>query len=167
MADTRPAVQDADPRVPRRIHSAVLPGLGRTLRLRRPESGSTPRSSPTRRGGAAYLDLVAQAADAAGCRGEAAGRGGRWGHRAPHGDGMAGRRHPATAADVRLLLDGPAPHRLPVWSMGLYLHVGLDGVGWDVSGDLWERRVVHFEYPYVGLPALDARRTWQATTGWE
>ena len=47
-------------------------------------------------------------------------------------------------------------HHLPVWSLALYLHVGLDGVGWDVYEEyLWERRVLHFEYPYIGLPKLD------------
>jgi hypothetical protein len=47
-------------------------------------------------------------------------------------------------------------YHLPVWSMALYLHVGLEGVGWDVYEEsLWERRVLHFEYPYVGLPGLD------------
>ena len=48
-------------------------------------------------------------------------------------------------------------YRLPVLPIGLYLRVGLDGVGWDVFEEsFWERRLVHFEYPYVGLPALDA-----------
>jgi hypothetical protein len=50
-----------------------------------------------------------------------------------------------------------ARHRCPVLQIGLYLRVGLDGVGWDVFEEFfWERRLVHFEYPYVGLPALDA-----------
>jgi hypothetical protein len=50
-----------------------------------------------------------------------------------------------------------ARHRCPVLPIGLYLRVGLDGVGWDVFEEFfWERRLVHFEYPYVGLPALDA-----------
>jgi hypothetical protein len=45
----------------------------------------------------------------------------------------------------------------PVWSLALYLHVGLEGVGWDVYEEhLWERRVLQFEYPYVGLPGLSA-----------
>jgi hypothetical protein len=48
-------------------------------------------------------------------------------------------------------------YQCPVWSLALYLHVGLDGVGWDVYEEyLWERRVLHFEYPYVGLPRLSA-----------
>jgi Domain of unknown function (DUF4351) len=48
-------------------------------------------------------------------------------------------------------------YRLPVWSLALYLHVGLDGVGWDEYEEyLWERRVLHFEYPYIGLPGLSA-----------
>ncbi|HKI33829.1 MAG TPA: DUF4351 domain-containing protein [Gemmataceae bacterium] len=48
-------------------------------------------------------------------------------------------------------------YHLPVWSLALYLHVGLEGVGWDVYEEhLWERLVLHFEYPYVGLPGLNA-----------
>jgi hypothetical protein len=39
----------------------------------------------------------------------------------------------------------------------LYLRVGLAGVGWDKSeSNYWGRRQSQFEYPYVGLPALDA-----------
>ena len=46
---------------------------------------------------------------------------------------------------------------LPVLPIGLYLRVGLQGIGWDVYEQwFWERRLVHFEYPYIGLPALDA-----------
>jgi hypothetical protein len=45
---------------------------------------------------------------------------------------------------------------LPVLPIGLYLRVGLDGVGVDVYEEqFWELRPVHFEYLYVGLPALD------------
>ena len=48
-------------------------------------------------------------------------------------------------------------HDLPVLPIGLYLHVGLDGIGWDVYEEwFWEHRVVHFEYAYIGLPALNA-----------
>ncbi len=48
-------------------------------------------------------------------------------------------------------------HHLPVWSLALYLHVGLDGVGWDEYEEhLWDRRILHFAYPYIGLPALSA-----------
>jgi hypothetical protein len=48
-------------------------------------------------------------------------------------------------------------YRLPVLPIGLYLGVGLDGVGWDQFEEyFWERRLVYFEYAYVGLPALDA-----------
>lgn len=48
-------------------------------------------------------------------------------------------------------------HHVPVWSLALYLHVGLDGVGWDQYEEyLWGRRLLHFQYPYVGLPALSA-----------
>ncbi len=47
-------------------------------------------------------------------------------------------------------------HRLPVLSIGLYLRVGLDGIGWDVYEEyFWEHRLLRFEYPYIGLPALD------------
>lgn len=48
-------------------------------------------------------------------------------------------------------------HAVPVLPMALYLQVGLEGVGWDVYEEwYWNRRLVHFEYAYVGLPALDA-----------
>ena len=48
-------------------------------------------------------------------------------------------------------------HQLPVLPIGLFLQVGLDGVGIDVYEEhFWELRPVHFEYLYVGLPALDA-----------
>ncbi len=45
---------------------------------------------------------------------------------------------------------------LPVLPIGVYLRVGLDGVGTDVYEEhFWEFRPVRFEYLYVGLPALD------------
>jgi hypothetical protein len=45
---------------------------------------------------------------------------------------------------------------LPVLPIGLYLRVGLGGVGVDVYEEhFWEFRPVRFEYLYVGLPALD------------
>src|SRR5262249_22820651 len=45
---------------------------------------------------------------------------------------------------------------LPVLPIGLYLQVGLNGIGLDVYEEhFWELRPVHFEYLYVGLPALD------------
>lgn len=48
-------------------------------------------------------------------------------------------------------------HILPVLPIGLYLKVGLEGIGVDVYEEhFWELRPVHFEYLYVGLPALDA-----------
>jgi hypothetical protein len=48
-------------------------------------------------------------------------------------------------------------HGLPVLPISLYLQVGLDGVGIDVYEEhFWEFRPVHFEYLYVGLPALNA-----------
>jgi hypothetical protein len=46
---------------------------------------------------------------------------------------------------------------LPVWPIGLFLRVGLDGVGWtDYSETFWGRRLLDFSFAYVGLPALDA-----------
>ncbi|HUY33480.1 MAG TPA: DUF4351 domain-containing protein [Pirellulales bacterium] len=45
---------------------------------------------------------------------------------------------------------------LPVLPIGVYLRVGLDGIGTDVYEEhFWEFRPVRFEYLYVGLPALD------------
>jgi hypothetical protein len=50
-------------------------------------------------------------------------------------------------------------HGLPVLPIGLYLRVGLDGIGWDAYEEhFWEHRLVRFDYPYVGLPALDAEQ---------
>jgi hypothetical protein len=44
---------------------------------------------------------------------------------------------------------------LPVFPIALFLRVGLDGLGWDAYEEhFWERRIVRFEYAYVGLPAL-------------
>jgi hypothetical protein len=49
--------------------------------------------------------------------------------------------------------------QLPVLPIGLYLRVGLDGIGWDAYEEhFWEHRLLRFEYAYVGLPALDAER---------
>jgi hypothetical protein len=46
---------------------------------------------------------------------------------------------------------------LPVLPICLFLRVGLDGIGWDDYEErLWDRRLLHFEYAYIGLPALDA-----------
>jgi len=45
---------------------------------------------------------------------------------------------------------------LPVLPIGLFLRVGLDGIGWDAYEEhFWEHRVLRFDYAYVGLPALD------------
>ncbi|MBM3224403.1 MAG: DUF4351 domain-containing protein [Candidatus Tectomicrobia bacterium] len=50
-------------------------------------------------------------------------------------------------------------HRLPVLPIGVYLRVGLEGLGWDHYEErFWEHRLVRFDYPYVGLPGLDAMR---------
>jgi hypothetical protein len=48
--------------------------------------------------------------------------------------------------------------QLPVLPIGLFLRVGLDGIGWDAYEEsFWEHRLLRFEYAYVGLPALDAQ----------
>jgi hypothetical protein len=46
-----------------------------------------------------------------------------------------------------------------VLPIGLYLRVGLDGIGWDAYEEcFWEHRPLRFDYAYVGLPALDAEQ---------
>ena len=48
-------------------------------------------------------------------------------------------------------------YQLPVLPIGLFLKVGLDGIGIDVYEErFWELEAVRFQYLYVGLPALDA-----------
>jgi hypothetical protein len=48
-------------------------------------------------------------------------------------------------------------YQLPVLPIGLYLRVGLDGIGWDAYEEhFWEHRLLRFEYAYVGLPGLEA-----------
>jgi hypothetical protein len=48
-------------------------------------------------------------------------------------------------------------HRLPVLPIALYLRVGLDGLGADVFEEfIWDQKVLHFQYRYAGLPALEA-----------
>lgn len=48
-------------------------------------------------------------------------------------------------------------HGLPVFPICLFLRVGLNGIGWDDYEErLWGRPLLHFEYAYIGLPALDA-----------
>jgi hypothetical protein len=50
-----------------------------------------------------------------------------------------------------------AKYNLPVLPLALYLHVGLEGIGWDVYEEwYWEERIEYFRFAYVGLPALDA-----------
>jgi hypothetical protein len=45
---------------------------------------------------------------------------------------------------------------LAVLPIGLFLRVGLDGIGWDAYEEhFWEHRILRFDYAYVGLPALD------------
>jgi hypothetical protein len=49
--------------------------------------------------------------------------------------------------------------QLPVLPIGLFLRVGLDGIGWDAYEEyFWEQRLLRFEYAYVGLPGLEAER---------
>ncbi len=50
-------------------------------------------------------------------------------------------------------------YRLPVLPIGLYLGVGLSGIGIDVYEEHFgPLRVLQFQYLCVGLPALDARK---------
>lgn len=47
-------------------------------------------------------------------------------------------------------------YQLPVLPIGVFLQVGLDGIGIDVYEEhFWELRAIRFEYLYVGLPGLD------------
>jgi hypothetical protein len=47
-------------------------------------------------------------------------------------------------------------HGLPVLPIALYLRVGMDGIGWDIYQETyWDRRLLTFEYAYVGLPGLE------------
>jgi hypothetical protein len=49
--------------------------------------------------------------------------------------------------------------QLPVLPIGLFLRVGLEGIGWDAYEEyFWEHRLLRFEYSYVGLPALPAEQ---------
>ncbi len=46
---------------------------------------------------------------------------------------------------------------LPVWPIGLFLRVGLQGIGWTTYEErFWDQCIVAFNFAYVGLPALDA-----------
>lgn len=48
-------------------------------------------------------------------------------------------------------------YNLPVLPIGLYLRVGLEGVGWDTySEHFWDQQLLRFDYAYIGLPALDS-----------
>jgi hypothetical protein len=50
-------------------------------------------------------------------------------------------------------------HDLPVLPIAVYLRVGLDGIGWESYEEhFWGHRLVRFDYPYVGLPALEAEQ---------
>lgn len=50
-------------------------------------------------------------------------------------------------------------HGKPVLPIAVYLRVGLEGIGMDTYEEYYEElRLLKFEYPYVGLPALDAEQ---------
>lgn len=45
---------------------------------------------------------------------------------------------------------------LPIIPIAVYLKVGGDGIGWQtLELTYWNHPIVRFEFPYVGLPALD------------
>ncbi len=47
-------------------------------------------------------------------------------------------------------------YQVPVFSVGLLLNVGLNGIGWDKYEDRhFGKALVRFQYAYLGLPALD------------
>jgi hypothetical protein len=47
---------------------------------------------------------------------------------------------------------------LPVLSVAVYLEVGLQGLDWDqTSEEYWEETLGNTRWPYLGLPALEAR----------
>jgi len=49
--------------------------------------------------------------------------------------------------------------KLPVLPIGLFLRLGLEGIGWDSYEEhFWEHCVLRFDYAYVGLPKLDAEK---------
>lgn len=49
-------------------------------------------------------------------------------------------------------------HGLPVLSLGLYMDVGFEGLGWDETVEqCWDEPVSVTRWAYLGLPALDAR----------
>jgi Domain of unknown function (DUF4351) len=55
--------------------------------------------------------------------------------------------------------DVTAKYELDVLPVGIFLSVGLDGRGTDAFERwVWERRVLRFEYDYVGLPGLPAEQ---------
>lgn len=48
-------------------------------------------------------------------------------------------------------------YNLPVLSLGVYLNVALDGLGWDSYVETYaEQEILRFRYPYIGLPGLEA-----------
>jgi hypothetical protein len=55
-------------------------------------------------------------------------------------------------------------YQLPVLPLAVYMRVGLDGLGLDTYTESFGGlEVVRFQFPYVGLPALDAVRYLQGT----
>jgi hypothetical protein len=50
-------------------------------------------------------------------------------------------------------------YNIPVLPITLFLRVGLDGIGWDTYEEvLWGKKLVSFDYTYVGLPALPGEK---------
>lgn len=50
-------------------------------------------------------------------------------------------------------------HALPLLPIALFLKVGLDGIGWARYEErFWDDRILQFDFPYVGLPALSAEK---------
>jgi hypothetical protein len=48
---------------------------------------------------------------------------------------------------------------LPVLPIGLFLRVGLEGIGWDTYEEhFWEHGLLRFDYAYIGLPALNGEQ---------
>jgi len=48
-------------------------------------------------------------------------------------------------------------YQIPVLSLGLYLSVGLEGIGWDRYVESYQgQEIMSFRFPYLGLPGLEA-----------
>ncbi len=102
------------------------------------------------------LDLVAKLATRPEVPGQRPGEPGRWlalVHIEIESPDKVRPRRPRMFRSYLQLCD---KHGLPVLPIGLYLKVGLDGVGIDYYEEhFWELHPLRFEFPYVGLPRLD------------